>query len=388
MLFIVFLPKHDYRQEYNYDEFIQLFPNSLITLALQSHELIIPIDNPLVKPEILKLLHTILIETQYPYIDDSSGIIRKSLDYLGIDLPDFVYNPLYAKFLQSHPHINLFNLDDLNKEYTSILVIAREMKFPSIVDYLFSMTKPHIEQDITAFNEILCGRVYSESNEAIAVLILQKRDISEEVMAHIRAYMISFITLGYVNVVKILKDKYQVIPPSNSVMMVMNKIYRDPEHTFQYINMINYLLPIKTSDEYKGILIYSIIYQYITTGDIKILDSLFEENQEVWLSLGEINSYLWIINHYERVDILNHFIGHITNSNIRNHTSVDLIQEFFCNYLLHPTVIKPNILRSLGMYIKNRHDGEYDMLVIIHNQRAIEQLQSEYPQFACILKNL
>ena len=67
-MFTVTLPKYNYVESYDRAEFTSLFPNSLITLALQSGENDIPLENSLVTPDILQALSYITTRREYPIL--------------------------------------------------------------------------------------------------------------------------------------------------------------------------------------------------------------------------------------------------------------------------------------------------------------------------------
>ena len=119
-MFIVNLPD-GYSISYDKSKFINTFPNSMITLALQSDEKEIPLSHPLVTKDILEFLREIMEGRDYPLL---SGSVRKSLDYLGIDLPEFIYDPEYPKFTTDNPSIH-FNINmDWDLDYETYLNIS------------------------------------------------------------------------------------------------------------------------------------------------------------------------------------------------------------------------------------------------------------------------
>ncbi len=68
-IFIVTLPQYNISIPFDYTQFIEKFPDSLITRTLDlTHEKDIPLDNPLVTPEVLQVLSRILTTGKYPYV--------------------------------------------------------------------------------------------------------------------------------------------------------------------------------------------------------------------------------------------------------------------------------------------------------------------------------
>lgn len=83
--FAVHLPTYEYSLDFDRKEFTETFPQSMITLALQSREEIVPIENPMVTPEVLQLLKHFSGTQEFPYIRDDIEYLRvlnKTLDYL------------------------------------------------------------------------------------------------------------------------------------------------------------------------------------------------------------------------------------------------------------------------------------------------------------------
>ena len=99
-MFTITLPEYSYTHTYDQRQFMERFPGSMITSALQSQESEIPISNPAVTPAVLSILDHILKDETYPYV---SIELRKALDYLCIDIPEVVSDPRYKVALEKYP---------------------------------------------------------------------------------------------------------------------------------------------------------------------------------------------------------------------------------------------------------------------------------------------
>ena len=211
--FTITLPKHDFTIPFNHDIFIQLFPNSLITLTLQSRENTIELENELVTPDILETLSYVITNKDYPYIGNPNG--KKILDYLGIDFPNLVYESAYAEFKRNNPDIRLLVREDLNTNYYDILNSAIKAKFPLLVTYLFSQTNPaeHDFADFQLFQNILNSRSCSSEQESIAEMILKNRRITPYLVsvAIDFAFRDAF-RLGYKHLLQVLSQVFQRTP--------------------------------------------------------------------------------------------------------------------------------------------------------------------------------
>ena len=151
--FTVTLPRHKFIIYFNYEKFNAMFPNSLFIRTIDlTKESNIPIDNPVITPEVLQLLHRIINTRDIPPV--SEMIIQTSFDYLGIDLPNVVYDPRYPKFKLIYPDIAYTNWDE---EYSNIISLAQKHDLPELVSYLFKHTDPknHIVEDYKIIKQIL-----------------------------------------------------------------------------------------------------------------------------------------------------------------------------------------------------------------------------------------
>lgn len=183
--FTLVLPLHKYRKNFDTTQFTETFPESMVSLALQSGETIVELDHPIVTPEVIDLLYTIVSTSQYPiptgirqvasptypYVDPK---LKKELDYLGIDLPAMVYNPKYRQIEGS-------DLKKVDVSYDTWLAWARKLHFPELAHYIFSVTSPdrHSGTDFHEFMSILRDDKSCEEDIQIAVMLLRDRNVRE-----------------------------------------------------------------------------------------------------------------------------------------------------------------------------------------------------------------
>ena len=233
MSFIVSLPKYSYQQPFNTSEFTSAFPNSLLTLALQSGEKVIELENPLVTPEVLQLIQSAMTTGRYPYIDENTG---RALDYLGIDFPEFVYDPRYRDFLSTFPN------PDWNADYYSILQYAVDHNFLGLAQYLFSITNSaeHKEDDTKMIQYILRLNPYippTDEREGILSTLLQNPNISIDP----KSIYQSVANHGYINILKYLND----VAPSADYVVYLPYVVRwigyHPENFNNLADTIFYL---------------------------------------------------------------------------------------------------------------------------------------------------
>ena len=370
--FTVTLPKHNFTIPFNYDEFTQLFPNSLITLALQSGESNIELENKLVTPDILEVLSYITINRDYPYVGNPNG--KRALDYLGIDLPDFVYEPIYAEFKKHNPNIRLLTAEDLNTNYNQILNSAIEEKFPSLVTYLFSQTNPmeHKQEDLYAFQGILLGlysKIHSSNQELIAEMILLNRNIDSLLSPDtINNNIHDAFRLGYINLLQLMFRKFNRTPEAYTlnVNRLIQSMGNDPEHLRAYVDALNLLVPYIKQERYPGAYNAYQMFYAVYTGDVKSVERLLESQG---VSDSDIAGYIWTAILTNHPDIIPLFF---------NIEEEEEPLNFLNEYVNHPSLITPDMLRLIG-----------NLSTLPERRVAIRKLrQLGYPQLARILSQL
>lgn len=206
-----------YRITYEYKSFHARFPESMIMAALQSGESEVPLSNPIITPEVLRLLQAILSADKHPYIDIT---FRKALDYLGIDVPPVVYDPKYKEFLQIHPDL------DINKtEYRHLLEVSRSMNFLGLATYLFETTDPdvHKSTDHQMFSRILDMKDFSLIDMDLGVLLLDSRGLSKIYKAGVGAGF-DFKTILKHRLLPVLQAYLRTVTPGNYITYIVNEI--------------------------------------------------------------------------------------------------------------------------------------------------------------------
>ncbi len=170
-MFTINLPT-GYSISYDKLQFISKFPGSMITLALQSEDEVIPLSHPLITPQILEYLRSLLIPyTNYPYCPAPNMI--RALDYLGIDgIPDYVTDLEYMNFLRNHPEIMLSAIQD----HQRLLTIGIENDFLALAKYALKAIPPS-EQDREMYYRLLSFWIHSDIKEEIGLLYIQQRDV-------------------------------------------------------------------------------------------------------------------------------------------------------------------------------------------------------------------
>ena len=363
MSFIVSLPKYNITVSFNYDEFTSFFPNSLITLALQSGESDIPLDNPLVTPDILHVLSYIITNKDYPYISIPNA--KKSLDYLGIDLPDMVFNPKYEEFRRDNPDLTL---DNLSNNYGRELEYARDHKFPELAQYLFSITNPEdtVDSDTKVFDNIITSDYISESDSKIAVMILLKRNIQ---LSHMDVENIYHIIQNgdlslFQTYINTLDRRGVPLTRESTVYYVIDHIIYNiivhPEYFSNYIGMINVMgISFNENTKFPGVLrLYNLFYN-IYMGNleevktlkwvyIRLISRLGPSLLYTALIRGHIDVYNYLFNVY-----LNRVIGYpITPVEINAELSI-WYNRFLQAYLANPEFITPIGLQAVINTVKS-----------------------------------
>ena len=260
----VALPEYKYTQMYDLEAFMSMFPDSLITRTYEvTHDTTIPIDNPLVTPDILRLLDEIIRTKDYPYVDIPNA--KRALDYLGIDLPDVVYNSKYQDFRKRYPYITLDNIDKIHNYYQS-LTTAREMQFPELAQYLLQHSNPdeHIEANSQVFLDIINTKDVNPSFIDIASMIMNLPSIQNKIreeyqeqvdyrdIKDINDIVDTIVDQGYSKMLQAYLNA--LLDPSsylidNLMLRVIDNIIINPSHFADYIQMLISLSPYLSNPE-------------------------------------------------------------------------------------------------------------------------------------------
>lgn len=355
--FTVYLPRHDFRLEYPYEAFTQLFPNSVITLALQqSGEKEIPLDNPKVSPDILRYLAKVLDTHTFP---PTNSDLRPQLDYLSIDLPEFVYSSAYANLSLTHPEIKFLDSKDLDLNYGLIHDTIVGSDLYSLAEYLYAHTNPedHVQQDLYLYTRLLQRDVPSTFTERLAILVYQSRSmkniIDEEYLTN-QEFVI--LTSGYLDLYRITGlDKIgdSVISSSTGLLThilesLIEAIGSNPSHMDAYISVIIYARTFIQIPESSADWTYQ-IFHGVYMGEVKAFDKYLTDrrynhessivnNPQIISGLlmlavlqGHTEMYLYLVEKtkvWERIGSLN--------------TSPRSI--FYKSYMDHPELVTPDML--------------------------------------------
>lgn len=350
--FIVSLPNYDYSQPFNTEAFIRLFPGSLITLALQSGEQVIPLENPAVTPEILQLLLGIITTQDIPYI--STPGVKKALDYLGIDLPEFVYNPLYARLRQQHPNFTLSKVDEY---YRELMIYSIDRDLPELAQYILDNTGAELHRDED--NKLIsyyiwdakhAGRpAYIEGADHILPLIVRERKTPS-----MQYHAIGAVSNGYIQLVDLINAQDY---GSSVVTSAFGGITDDPEHYEKHIAMVEHVQGLPEHYE-KHIAMVEHVQGLAKAWEMRfteayraILSDQLLGPQELPYISQIIPALLYVAMFTGKYDTFRHLF---TTSKKSGNASVRNANETFLrSYFNHPKIITPEnlqLVKSLLSY--------------------------------------
>ena len=367
MSFVISLP-NEYQQQFNTMEFLQMFPGSLPALTLQSGENEVPLENPLVTPNVLQLLQDVITTQSYPYIGDVK--IQRALDYLGIDFPEFVYDPRYGDLLKMIPDL------DWNRDYYPILKYAVDQNFLSLAQYLFSMISPeeHLKDDFKIVNYILglpvdelkyiYGRYIPSTNEREEILLMLLQD--RKVPVNPKSIYQSVSNHGYVNVLKYLND----VAPSQDYVVYLPYILRwigsYPENFNRLAETIYYLgdlIPMYAGQPLmqQSTRVYT-IFNDVYTGNLDDLKQQYLGNEYPFIfDLRDLSQALLLTALFTRhYDVFNYLmeqletienIGPFKGSQRAREAYVYSVNAFTDTYFNHPELITRENLKVVRPYI-------------------------------------
>lgn len=254
MNFTVHLPRHDFRIEYTRHDFVKCFPHSVITVALEldSSTSIIPLDHPVVTPKVLEILKELYTTTEklYPAVDLSE---KASLDYLGIDLPEFVYAPIYKKFTDQCPALDITGLKD-ESVYNTVFYIAKNHQIMSLAQYLFDHTKvyEHRNSDFNGFLDLVNTNIHSTFREQLAILMYTTRNIKGEWGDYTILDMSSFILqCGYLTLYKMVWEPLDKPFNLGPIKTMIQSINVNARHFRQYYETLQYLSQFEIDPEHQ-----------------------------------------------------------------------------------------------------------------------------------------
>ena len=349
---VVVLPRYNYSLSFDTTRFLERFPDSLIAVTYENtHESVIPLDNPSVTSDVLTLLSQIITTGPYPYVPVQ---YKRSFDYLGIDLPDRVNNPKYQDVIKVFPDIDLDNLE--GKNYIRVLDLELSMSFPELAQYVFAHTLPtaHSEDDYKIFQDIIQEDI-TPSNEDVTLMLLRNRDIRRSIASG-DIYQIFDNIQGNIGrpysptvVVTFIKMFPQVIDNSEFVEWVLNQIRANPRNYPLYLSMLKQVgdyIPVD-SDQYD-------LYQIITW--------ILNGNRDELKSHNPIDNYIITTHGYDQLLIYLALVyGHydiaiqllwdaIEYFQFARYTQDDLhkwLHEFTSTYFRGVILDKPEIIEFL-----------------------------------------
>lgn len=330
--FTVHLPVHKAEVVFPYGSFTKLFKDSVITLALQSGEDIIPLDHPLATPDILQILSAI-IETggDYQYTLPEH---KKAFDYLSIDLPEMVYDPKYLQFRDKYKVYD-FKLTRLDQLYRVVLQESFTLQFPDLAKYVIDHTDgtEHYGHDIGLISSHLRPGSYSETEESILIHLITSRDLYTDLSKDILHVIAG---RGYIRLFEAV-NKY-FVDYDLVIMEALASINNDPEHYDKYLQMITYL------DKHH--------HEHLSGGDISMLISIQVIMQGLsspsMLSSNYIPSLLYLSvlkGNPEQFDT-----AYSIGNNSFGGPFIDANRKFRESYFSHPSLIT---LDGLLMVLKN-----------------------------------
>lgn len=251
--FTIYLPIYSHRVRYDYEKFTRMFPESLITAALQSGEEEIPLDNPLVTPGVLEVISQILKTKKYTYISDP--LMKKRLDYLSIDLPEMVYDSKYIGFTRVFPDIEWTQIDSNYPDgdakyvyfgnYSDILDYATKHEYWTLAMHLFNHTNPklHLRSDGAFIDSIIrlgppirtsCSANLSAPERTSMILtVLKTRGMSYINMSGVATH-------GYLEVMKYI---HEVSPHSdiNYIELMIQNIAQRLDNFSYIVSTLEYI---------------------------------------------------------------------------------------------------------------------------------------------------
>lgn len=379
---ITLLGYDDYSLSFDYTSFIEKFPDSLITRALDlSHEKDIPIDNPIVTPEVLQVLSQIITTGTYPYTPIE---YERALDYLNIDLPNPIYNPKYRDVLTSYPNINLDNLDSPN--YSILLNVALEFQFQELAEYIFAHTNPneHQQEDYTLFQTVLNSQLTPILTQ-IGVMILENRNIlsllqGETLESGPGWYqkprsLISILKIPSPDLLKAyVKLNPFVIREYGIISTILDEIIEYPENYIKYAKMLFEIDQYTSRIGAEGNLINLFMASY--HGDPHILRYLSRSEDNI-IYLGPVVAYTALITrHYETAQfIINRFFTYLRE--VGEASDITGIDEWFTTltklYISHPQWMTQEGRQLLRDNYRHLSEGSQE-----ENLDALELMPMEY----------
>lgn len=346
--FTVTLPEYKFTIRFNTQDFVRLFPGSLIALALQSGENDIPLSNTMVTSEILQLLSQILTTQDYPYVSIPNA--KQILDYLGIDLPEFVYDSKYGMFRRDNPG---FSMPMLDEWYTPILRYSIDTDFSELARYVLDHTdlELHQEDDIKLVQTNTKEGPYVSGGDHILPIIVTQRKLLPKIVTK---YLVANVAeRGYIELFDLIQGDTTDLrtPLSESIILIASSgISIDPEHFTEHVEMINHIrINYKDKLNTTDARYYDAFNKTITGKANKIFNP-----SSVYLMTSDLLYTALFMNHPISFGYL-YAVGVRSVSRDVKHAN----QLFLRSYFSHPDIITPDNLRVVKYNLTPQQQFEW-----------------------------
>lgn len=362
--FTISLPNYDFALPFNRESFIRMFPDSVITRTLElTKENDIPLINPLITPRILLPLQLISNTGYIPPLYESADMFQRALDYLGIDLPEVVYDINYPIFLRIYPNITTL---DWNREYKSILAMAVQTGTPTLALYLFNHTdaKTHVQDDYDQFIELIQKSEMTPEDAEIAIMILRKRMIGEYLRTGLTPSGIIPVGLTFPNSTPKDLILEQGIPDlyiaylettnksvtSDDMYALIEDIPRHPDSFEGYNYMIDYIT-LQLSPTSRRIRLFQQFFHDIVEGKItsNYKSALTSTPSRIDI-YADIYLYIAVLLKHGNVfqEILNIIRQVCSSQSHLSNACNDIYNEFLTYVVAHPEVISSDMMELIS----------------------------------------
>lgn len=346
-MFTVYLGVYGYGLNFDQEVFTKTYPESVITLALQSGEETITLTNPIVTPEILQLLKSYMKTQNYPWIDEKSkDAFIRAIDYLSIDpFPEFMYSPEYKRYTQgTGKWINALTVDT---EYTQLITT-----YPELAAGICQWTDKdvHREEDTKIFDRIL-QEDPSVVNEQVGLALMECHHFRSQ-NGNVTGLLINH---GYVEMLKL----HGTVELHTNHYRAILGIHMHPDRYAKYVAILAYLRSLREMDLYH----------------MKIFDNVTEgKNEDLSMGLlftrrNLIPSLLYVSLFHNRPETFR--ILYAVGRSIH----IDIINEFIDSLFKHPQVITLEMCRIVSPILTREQRARLPHSVPGIVERCMSKLQ-------------
>lgn len=135
MSFTISLPTHsNFQYTYDRKKFLEMFPDSMISLALQDLEETRFDIHQIVTPYTLEYIHILLTESK---LCPSRDNLAEASRYLLIPILEVVCHPEYEKFYRDYLKVNLLDTESIKTHYQEIVVYGLLHQYSSLLSYIW-----------------------------------------------------------------------------------------------------------------------------------------------------------------------------------------------------------------------------------------------------------